>query len=251
MKCVLKLKELNPEMNIYVLYRDIRTYGFKEDYYQKAREEGVLFIRYEPEDKPRVEAGERLRIEVTEPSLGERVQIEADFLALASAVLPPKDNKHISQLFKASLDEHGFFLEAHAKLRPVDFAGDGLFLCGLAHGPKYLEESLTQAKAAVSRASTILSKKSIQAGGLVSSVNPNKCNGCGLCELVCPFGAVELKYDERLKRRVAVVTEASCKGCGVCASTCRNGAIDLKGFSDAEILEMVDALQSYEKGTRA
>jgi len=241
-KCALKLKELNPEMNVYVLYRDIRTYAFKEDYYRKARETGVLFIRYEPEDKPRVQSGDKLRVEVTEPSLGEKVRIEADVLALGAATLPPSDNRAISQIFKASLDENGFFLEAHVKLRPVDFAGDGLFLCGLAHGPKSIEESISQAEAAVSRACTILSKKSIQAGGVVSSVKLIKCNGCGVCELVCPFGAVKLEYNQRLGRKVAVVTEASCKGCGVCAATCPSSAIDLKGFSDSEILEMVDAL---------
>jgi len=241
-KCASKLKELAPEMNIYVLYRDIRTYGLAEDYYRKARDQGVLFIRYEPEDRPQVRGGDKLTVEVTEPALGEKVLVEADILALAAATLPPSDNRAISQLFKTSLDENGFFLEAHVKLRPVDFAGEGFYLCGLAHGPKSIEESIAQAQAAVSRACTILSKKSILAGGVVSSVDVNKCSGCGVCEAVCAFGAVNLEYNERLGRTVAVVTEASCKGCGVCASTCRSGAIDLKGFSDSEILEMVDAL---------
>jgi heterodisulfide reductase subunit A-like polyferredoxin len=241
-KCALRLKELVPEMNVYVLYRDIRTYSLKEDYYRKAREQGVLFIRFEPEDKPRVEGGDTLKVEVTEPSLGEKVLIEADMLALAAATLPPSDNRATSQVFKTSLDENGFFLEAHVKLRPVDFAGEGFFLCGLAHGPKSIEECISQAQAAVSRACTILSKKSMRAGGVVSAVDVSKCVGCGVCEAVCAFGAVNLEYNERLGRNVAVVTQASCKGCGVCASTCRSSAIDLKGFSDSEILEMVDAL---------
>ncbi|MFC2039212.1 4Fe-4S dicluster domain-containing protein, partial [Chloroflexota bacterium] len=210
--------------------------------YRKAREQGVMFIRYEPEDKPQVQGGDKLTVEVTEISLGEKVLIEADILALAAATLPPSDNRAVSQLFKTSLDENGFFLEAHVKLRPVDFAGEGFFLCGLAHGPKSIEECVAQANAAVSRACTILSKESIRAGGVVSSVDVNKCSGCGVCEAVCAFGAVNLEYNERLGRNVVVVTEASCKGCGVCASTCRSGAIDLKGFSDSEILEMVDAL---------
>jgi heterodisulfide reductase subunit A len=240
-KCASKLKELAPEMNIYVLYRDIRTYGLAEDYYRKARDQGVLFIRYEPEDRPQVRGGDKLTVEVTELSLGEKVLVEADILALAAATLPPSDNRAVSQLFKTSLDENGFFLEAHVKLRPVDFAGEGFYLCGLAHGPKSIEESIAQAQAAVSRACTILSKKSILAGGVVSSVDVNKCSGCGVCEAVCAFGAVNLEYNERLGRTVAVVAEASCKGCGVCAATCRSGAIDLKGFSDSEILEMVDA----------
>ena len=243
-KSALRLKELNPKMNIYVLYRDIRTYGFKEDYYRKAREQGVLFIQYQPEDKPQVKAGDRLKVEVTDSALGEKVSIDVDMLALAAATLPPSDNKAISQLFKTSLDENGFFLEAHVKLRPVDFAADGLYLCGLAHSPKSIEECITQAEAVVSRACTVLSKKLILAGGVVSSVNVNKCNSCGVCEAVCPFGAIKLEYDERLGRKVAVVTEASCKGCGVCASSCRSCAIDLKGFSDSEIMEMIDALQA-------
>ncbi|MFC2018596.1 NAD(P)-binding protein [Chloroflexota bacterium] len=242
----LKLKELKPQMNIYILYRDIRTYGLREDIYHEAREKGITFIRYEPEDKPQVESGDKLAVLVTESSLGEKVLLKADILALAAAVLPNSENKEISQLFKVSRDENDFFLEAHVKLRPVDFAGEGLFFCGLAHGPKSIDESISQAEAAVSRACTVLSKESIQVGGVVSSVDILKCNGCGLCETVCPFGAINMEYNERLKRNVAVVTEASCKGCGLCAATCRSVTVDLKGFSDSEILEMIDALQAAE-----
>ncbi|MDO8577708.1 MAG: FAD-dependent oxidoreductase, partial [Dehalococcoidales bacterium] len=241
-KLALKLKELAPEMNVYVLYRDIRTYGLAEDYYRKAREKGVMFIRYEPEDKPRVTAGDKLKVEVTEISLGEKVSIEADFLALAAAVLPPRDNKTVSQLFKATLDENGYFLEAHIKLRPIDFAGEGFYMCGLAHSPKTIQESVAQANAAVARACTTLSKKTLRAGGAVSCVDMMKCNACGLCTMVCSFGAIKLEMNELLKRKVAVVTEASCKGCGLCAATCPSGAVDVKGFSNTEIMEMVDAL---------
>jgi heterodisulfide reductase subunit A len=244
-KLALKLKELSPEMNIFVLYRDIRTYGLAEDYYRQAREKGVNFIRYEPEDKPLVTPDGRdgkLKVEVTEISLGEKIVIDADFVGLAAATLPPKDNKTVSQLFKATLDENGFFLEAHIKLRPVDFAGEGFFMCGLAHSPKTISESVTQANAAVARACTTMSKKSLRAGGAISCVDMNKCNACGLCTMVCSFGAIKLEMNERLKRKVAVVTEASCKGCGLCAATCNSGAVDVKGFSNTEIMEMVDAL---------
>ncbi|MDO8577691.1 MAG: FAD-dependent oxidoreductase, partial [Dehalococcoidales bacterium] len=242
-KLALKLKEFSPEMNIFVLYRDIRTYGLAEDYYRKAREKGVNFIRYEPEGKPLVTAnGDKLKVEVTELSLGEKVSIDADFVALAAATLPPRDNKSVSQLFKATLDENGYFMEAHIKLRPVDFAGEGFYMCGLAHSPKSISESVTQANAAVARACTTLSKKSLRAGGAVSCVDINKCNGCGLCTMVCSYSAIKLEFNERLKRKVAVVTEASCKGCGLCAATCNGGAVDVKGFSNIEILEMVDAL---------
>lgn len=242
-KLALKLKELSPEMNIHVLYRDVRTYGLAEDYYRKARENGVNFIRYEAENKPVVSPnGNNLKVETTELSLGEKVLLDADFIGLAAATLPPRDNKAVSQLFKATLDANGYFLEAHIKLRPVDFAGEGFFMCGLAHSPKTIAESIAQSQAAVARACSTLSKKTLRAGGAVSCVDPMRCNACGLCTMVCSFGAIKLEMNERLKRKVAVVTEASCKGCGLCAATCNSGAVDVKGFSNTEILEMVDAL---------
>jgi heterodisulfide reductase subunit A len=242
MKCALKLKEMNPEMNIYVLYRDIRTYGFKEQFYQEARAKGVLFIPYEVDAKPEVQAVDEdgksvLRVMVNDPILGQRVSIDADVLALATATVPAAGREELAQFFKVPLNEDGFFLEAHAKLRPVDFATDGVFVCGLAHGPKLIEESLAQAKAAVSRATTVLAKDGIEAGGTVTVVNKRLCTGCGVCQAVCPFKAIEVDLQEK----VAVVNEALCKGCGVCASTCRSGALTLRGFDDEEILSMIRA----------
>ena len=239
-KCTLKLKEANPKMNIYILYRDMRTYGFREDYYQEARERGVIFVRYEAGDKPRVETtteDNRLRVTVKDPILGEDLIIEADILALGVATIPAPDNKRLSQLFKVPLNEDGFLLEAHMKLRPVDFATEGVFLCGLAHGPKFIEESIAQAEAAASRAGTILSKDIIETGGIVSLVNKSRCSGCGICKLICPFRAIEI--DD--KEKVAVINEALCKGCGACVSSCICGAISIKGFGDAQILAMIDA----------
>lgn len=242
-KCALKLKELNPEVNIYVLYRDIRTYGFKEDFYREARDKGVIFILYDPDSKPEVQlakvnGSDTLKVVVTDPVLGEQLQIEADVLALATGIIPPSGGGELAKLFKVPLNEDGFFLEAHVKLRPVDFAVDGVFLCGMAHSPKLIDESITQAKAAVSRATMVLSRGSMTVGGTVSVVDRAKCTGCGVCQEVCPFKAIEVDA----KDMVAVVNEALCKGCGVCASSCRSGALDVKGFSDEQILSAVQAL---------
>jgi len=241
-KCALKLKDMNPEVNIYILYRDMRTYGFKEDYYREARERGVIFVRYEADDKPRVETitednQKLLRITAKDPLSGEDLIIDTDILALGVANIPAADNKRLSQLFKVPLNEDGFLLEAHVKLRPVDFATEGVFMCGLAHGPKFIEESIAQAKAAASRAGTILSKDVIEVGGLVSFVNKNKCSGCGICQLICPFQAIEIDDEEK----VAVINEALCKGCGACVSSCICGAINIKGFSNTQILAAIDA----------
>jgi len=240
--CALKMKDINPEANIYILYRDIRTYGFKETYYEEARAKGVLFIPYDVANKPDVQAvndndRDILRIKVNDPILGETFSIDADVLALAAAIVPSPGKEELAQLFKVPLNEDGFFLEAHVKLRPVDFATDGVFVCGLAHGPKLIEESITQAKAAASRAVTILSKDRVEAGGAISTVDKLKCNGCGMCVEVCPFNAIEIDAEEK----IAVINEALCKGCGVCASSCRSGVLDIMGFSDEEILSMIKA----------
>jgi len=239
-KCALKLKEAKPGMNIYVIYRDVRTYGFKEDYYREAREKGVIFIRYEADNKPRVETitedhQNRLRVTVKDLILGEDLLIDTDILGLAVAAIPAADNKKLSQLFKVPLNEDGFLLEAHMKLRPVEFATEGVFMCGLAHNPKFIEETIAQAKAAASRAGTILSKDVIEVGGLVSLVDESKCSGCGVCALVCPFQAVEIDAE----KKVAKVNEALCKGCGACVSSCICGAMNMKGFSNAQILAML------------
>ena len=241
-KCALLLKEIKPEMNIYVLYRDIRTYGFKEDFYRKAREKGIVFIHYESEAKPEVtpvkEGGKDfVRIAVTEPLLGEKLTIDADLLALAIATTPPSVNKDISQLFKVPLNEDGFFLEAHMKLRPVEFATDGVFMCGLAHGPKFIEESIAQAQAAASRAGAVLSKEIVQLPGTISFINRNKCVGCGECESVCPFGAIAVDPEQNK----AAVNDALCKGCGACTASCKSGAINLYGFTNSQILTMIDS----------
>jgi len=241
-KNALKLKEINPQMDIYIIYRDMRTYGFKEDYYREAANREVKFIRYEPDDKPHVEAveegGQRtLRVTVTDPILGKRLSLDTDLLALAAAVIPSATNNAISRLFKVPLNPDGFFLEAHVKLRPVDFAADGVFLCGIAHYPKHISETISQAYGAASRAATILSKESVVSSGCVAEIDKDKCKGCGLCVQVCYFGAIS--YNEELG--VSEVNPVLCKGCGNCAVVCPSGACQVAGFKDEQILAQVKA----------
>ncbi|MGA1840126.1 MAG: FAD-dependent oxidoreductase [bacterium] len=239
-KTALRIKEINPDINIYILYRDIRSYGFHEELYQKARSKGVLFIRYDLDEKPLVsEKGDgSIFVKVKDPILDKYITLQADILALGTAILAPEQNKDIAKMLKVPVNEDGFFLEAHMKLRPVDFATDGIFVCGLAHAPKSIDESISQAKAAASRASLVLSKSAIQTQGQTARVDKNRCAGCGLCELVCAYKAIELDLEEGC----AKVNEALCKGCGACAATCRSGALDVKGFTDQQIFQMMEAL---------
>ena len=238
-KNALYLKEQNPKARIYVLCRDVRVYGLAERWYRQAREKGVVFLRYDEGSKPEVANGNgRLLVRTKDEILGRVLALDADLLVLSAGIEPNRDNRVLSQLLKVPLDADGFFLEAHVKLRPVDFATEGVFVCGLAHYPKYLAESIAQARAAASRAATILSKSEIEAEGKVAAVDAARCSGCGACLDVCAFKAIEL--DPIL--RIAVVNEATCKGCGTCAATCRAGAIDLKGFRNEQILEAVNAI---------
>jgi heterodisulfide reductase subunit A-like polyferredoxin len=245
-KNALKLKSIRPEINLYILYRDIRTYGFKEDYYEKAREMGILFIRYEPEREPQVEKGEEgLRVIVREPILHDDLLIEADLLILSPGmVAKQEENERLSKMLKVPLNPDGFFLEAHMKLRPVDFATEGIFLAGLAHSPKSIDESLSQANAAVARALTYLTKKQLETVGTVSEVNEKTCVGCGLCASLCPYQAIEVVSKRTIvgEKLVAQVNKVLCKGCGVCTASCRSGSIDLKGFSTEEIVTQIAQL---------
>jgi len=245
-KNALKIKERDPDANVYVLYRDMRTYGLTEEYYRRAREAGVVFIRYEEENKPEVakatsEGKEVLQVSVFEPTIQEGIIIDANILVLSVAVVPPKENEILAKMLKVPINEDGFFLEAHAKLRPVDFATEGIFVCGMAHSPKPIEESISQAKAAVSRACTLLTKDMIEAEGIIATVNPNRCTACELCILVCAYKAIEI--EETKMGKIAKVNSALCKGCGACAATCRCSAIDIKGFSDMQMTLIINALR--------
>lgn len=239
----IELKERKPELDIYVFYRDIRTYGLREDLFKKARELGVLFIRYAPDRKPVVEEGQdgsgKLTITAQDHILNRPVQINLDYLVLATAI-EPSEPKELATIFKVPLNGDQFFLEAHMKLRPVDFATDGIFVCGLAHYPKPLDESIAQAQAAAARAGLVLSQAYIEAEPIVSVVNPDLCTGCGLCEKSCPFGAIQ-RYEVAGRGLVAESIPASCKGCGVCAAACPQKAIDIMHFKNQQIVATIRA----------
>jgi len=239
-KQAIRIKESSPSTNVLVLYRDIRTYGFRETAYERARELGVAFIRYDLDRKPHIEPRGKdgvdgVTVTVRDPILGADLAIPADLLVLSARVDANPDNERLSQLFKVPLNANGFFLEAHAKLRPVDFATEGVFVCGSAHYPKDTTEAISQAKAAAARAATVLARESIEAEGKVSYVRESRCEACGACVEVCPYHAVEID----LERNKAKVNEALCKGCGACAAPCRSSAIDLKGFRDEQIMAVL------------
>ena len=238
----ISFKEENPEINVFVLYRDIRTYGEKEALYQEARDKGIIFIRYALDKKPVVsESDDGLDIRVFDHVLQREILIKADLLNLATAI-EPAGHKDIAGYFKLPVDNDNFFIEAHAKLRPVDFANEGLFLCGMAHYPKPIDESIVQAMAAASKAASILSKPCIRVSPLVSQVDTEKCIGCGLCAEVCNFGAIIMEEIEGVGFRAKNVP-ASCKGCGLCASSCPQGAIDMLHFRDRQLLAAVSAIK--------
>ncbi len=241
MESALHLKELNPDMDIYVLYRDIRTYGERELLYRKARESGVVFIRYSLDSKPVVKAApDGLEIQVVDHVLQRPIVIKADLLALASAVLPYKDEK-LAQFFKVPLDEDGFFVEAHPKLAPSEFSTDGVFLCGMAHYPKPIDESIAQAQAAVSRAVTLLARKKIRVSGTVAYCNPAFCSSCGVCVSICPYSAPSFIKEGPFAGKVEI-NSALCKGCGLCVASCRSGALNLKGFEEGQIMAMINEM---------
>jgi heterodisulfide reductase subunit A len=248
-KNALKLKELNPEMDIYILFRDIRTYGFIEDYYRKASDKDVKFIQYEPSEQPEIEAvtvegRPVIRVAATDPILGQKIAIDADYLVLAAAVIPSAGNKEISQFFKVPLGADEFFKEAHVKLRPVDFAADGVFLCGTAHYPKHIPEAINQAYGAASRVLTLLSHNIVTVSGSVCEVEENDCVSCGACITACTYGAIEFR--ETSQGRKAWVNPVLCKGDGLCCAKCPTTAIYLKHFTDDEILSQIDTAFAEE-----
>jgi heterodisulfide reductase subunit A2 len=239
-KNALKIKEVSPQTEVYVLFKDIRSYGFKEDYYRDAAMKGVTFINYDDERKPELtKEGNKLKMAFWEPVLKQQLELEPDLVVLSAATIPNPENKHIAELLKVPLTKDGSFLEAHMKLRPVDFATDGIFLCGMAHSPKYIEESIAQACAAASRAATILSKNTLEMEGIIANVDEDLCSACRICEYLCPYGAVEMK--DKDGKPIAHVIEALCKGCGACGTACPTKAITMGHFTTQEILAQVKA----------
>ncbi len=243
-KNALKLKQINPDMDVYILFRVMRTYGFREDFYREASDKDVKFIRYEPDDKPQVETAkeggkEILRVTVPDSVLGQRLEIDADILSLAAAVIPSASTNEIAGLFKVTLSPDAFFKEAHVKLKPVEFAADGVYLCGTAHYPKHIPETINQAYGAAGRVLTLLSHDTVTASGSVCEVKENDCVSCGACITVCTYDAIE--FIETSKGKKAWVNPVLCKGDGLCNSKCPTNAIVLKHFTDEEILSQIDA----------
>jgi heterodisulfide reductase subunit A-like polyferredoxin len=237
-KNALKLKSINPKANVYVLYRDMRTYGFKEKLYRDAREAGVMFVRFDPDTKPEVASADgRLHVSVYDPVLQRRLGINADLLVLSAGVVPSKSNHELAQLLKVPLNEDGFFLEAHMKLRPVDFTTRGVFMAGMAHSPRRIPETVAQAYAAAARACSIISRKELMTEAVVAEVNPRWCQGCGMCEEICQYEAARLNPETGKSEVTAVL----CQGCGACAAACPSEAIKLKGFEAKNVISMVDA----------
>jgi len=235
-KSALTLKEMNPGMDIYVVYRDMRPYGLREDIYREARSKGIVFVRYDFDKGFSVDVDQGdLNLTFTDSVLRRRMEMRPDLLVLASAIVPKK-NSPLAQFYKVSQNSAGFFMEAHVKLRPVDFATDGMFVCGLAHAPKTLDESITQAQAAAARAVTLLSAKSISVAGTVSEINPAFCSSCGVCVSICPYSAAN--FDEETGK--AKIESTLCKGCGLCVASCRSGALHMKGFDTSQIIAMIE-----------
>lgn len=246
-KDAIELKENKPDAKIYVLYRDIRTFGLNEPYYEKARNLGVIFVRYAPDDPPKVNVGDKISVKIMDPVIAEELNIQADSLVLAAAIIPNDNNKELGRLYKVSLNEDGFFLEAHMKLRPVDFATDGVFLAGLAHYPKPLDETIAQAEAAGAHAAQILARGYVDAPGMVSTVDEFLCRGCGRCVEVCPFNAPQLKELEN-GAVVSEINPALCKGCGACGVACPTGAATIRHFKDDQVVVMIDAALDEAEG---
>jgi heterodisulfide reductase subunit A len=239
-KNAINIKKISPGTEVYILHKDIRTYGFKEDYYSMAGKMGVQFIRFPEEGYPHVERHDQtLSVQVKDVILGETVELHPDAVVLSTGIRPRDGNLDLAKILKIPLSKDKFFLEAHMKLRPVDFAKQGVFLAGLAHWPKFMEESIAQASGAAARAMTVISKDFMESIAHVSAVDESKCRGCGRCEAVCKFSAATVQEVAPgvFKSRI---NPALCKGCGACAVACCNGAISCLNFTDKQILAMVE-----------
>ena len=248
-KNALQVKKTHPDSEVSIIYRDIRTYGLREEMYTRAREEGVRFIRYEPESMPEVTVEDgALHVGADDPVLGQRLAIEADAVVLAPALVPAQSSEELAQMLKVSLNADGFFLEAHMKLRPIDFATDGVYLCGMAHSPKLVEESVTQAMGAAARAATLLSKDELELEATISEVVDANCDGCAYCIDPCPYNAltlIEYVRGDQIKKTVQN-NPALCKGCGVCMATCPKQGIFIRHFKIEQLNAMVDAALEVE-----
>lgn len=236
------IKQSSPKARVWVLHRDLMAYGVEfENYYRKSMEQGVRFIRYDLEKPPEVIGnGKAEKVKVRHHLMGREVELPADMVVLTTPLVPRVDNEAISKMLKVPLSEQGFFLEAHLKLRPVEFATEGIYICGSARWPTDIADGISQAQAASSKAAIPMKKGFATVEPITSFVNEDICVGCGNCVLVCPFSAVEVQPQNG--KRVANVTAVKCKGCGSCVATCSSGAMQQKGFTDQQVVGMIDAL---------
>jgi heterodisulfide reductase subunit A-like polyferredoxin len=246
LKNALALKQRQPEVQVVILYKDIRTYGFKEKLYTQARDQGVIFLRYDDQNEPQVDTiAETLLVEAWDPILQRPLTLQPDLLVLSMPVVPREDVAGMAALFKVPVDADGFFAEAHVKLRPVDFSTDGVFMAGMAHYPKLLDETMVQAQAAAARAARVLSRKTLTAGGRVAIVDEARCTGCLTCVRICPFGVPLMRANVSGVGDImgaAYIEAAVCQGCGTCAAECPARAIQLTHYTDAQLRGKVQAL---------
>ena len=246
LKNALKLKELKPAAQVTVLYQDIRTYGFKERLYTEARRRGVIFIPYDPARKPQLQIpADTLEIRVLEPMLGKELFLRPDLLVLSMPMVPAEGLEELANRLKVGVDLDGWLMEAHVKLRPVDFATEGLYLAGAAHYPKLLDETITQAQAAAARAAIILTQDTLKVGGVVAQVNPAACVGCLTCVRFCPFGVPQVKFDLSGVGEIAgaaYIEPAQCQGCGICVTECPARAIQLTHYRDTQVEAKLEAM---------
>ncbi|MBN2418155.1 MAG: CoB--CoM heterodisulfide reductase iron-sulfur subunit A family protein, partial [Deltaproteobacteria bacterium] len=242
-KHALELKEKNPDMAIYIFYRDMMTYGFMETYFTKARKAGIIFIQYNVNNKPEViipdnrQAEEKIiQVKGYDPVLGKNIQIDTDLVVLSTGILPSMD-RDLARFFGASLDQDGFFMEADSKWRPVDSIKEGVFACGLAHSPRSIEETIATAEAAAQKSLRILSEEYLSSGKIVATVRHSLCSLCERCIDACPYGARTLDHDlEKI-----VINPLMCQGCGSCAAVCPNSASVVEGFMEDQMFEIIDA----------
>jgi heterodisulfide reductase subunit A-like polyferredoxin len=241
MKNAIRVKLLNPDCQVIVLYKDIITYGFREAFYTEARQRGVVFVRYDESSPPQVWQTEddRLEVRVLEPSLQQELALYPDLLSLSMAIEPAEGTERLAEMLDVSLSSEGFFLESHLKMRPMDLAGEGIFVCGVAHYPKFIEECITNAQSAAARAITILSPPQLFVGGVISIVDQDKCVGCLTCARTCPFGIPKIRYDDLGVggiKGAAYIDPSLCTGCGTCTAECPAKAIQLVSYRDEQIL---------------
>ncbi len=242
LKNAIEIKKKHPETEVYILHKDIRSYGFREALYRQAGELGVKFVRFDEGKDPVLgKVGEHFEVIVEDTVLGSPLLLRPDLVVLSTGTRPNPDNEHLAKLLKVPLSKDGFFLEAHMKLRPNDFATNGVFLAGIAHWPKFIDETIAQASGAAARAMTIISKEFLETQGIIAAVNDDVCDGCGVCEPVCEYRAITIVGTGVPDKLKAVINEGLCMGCGTCVAACPSGALEQKGFKTSQILAQIDA----------